>query len=323
MLTQSSPSRGRRPLLTSVFDNKRPLLVQQVSAEVIASWFPNEQSRRALGAAEPRSMVAVPLLARGKLLGQIVLVSSVSSPAYGPPDVRLAEELARRATLSIENSWLFAEARRAVALRDDVLAIVSHDLRTPVVAIGVVAKLLRQAEQIDASELERLAGSMERFVDEMHLLIDDLLDLAKIQSGTFSLQTYAEKLNQVVTPVIDGMSVLAEAKHHSLQVDLPPELPEVAVDARRVGQVMSNLVGNAIKFTPDGGTIRVAARQERHAVVVSVSDTGAGIPPISCGTSSIAHGRRNGPGTRPTVSVCRLPRVSSKPTAERSGRKAK
>jgi signal transduction histidine kinase len=193
--------------------------------------------------------------------------------------VRLAEELARRATLSMENSWLFAEARRAVALRDDVLAIVSHDLRTPVVAIGVVATLLRQGERVDPSELQRLAGSMERSVEEMHLLIDDLLDLAKIQSGTFSLHTYAEKLNEVVTPAIDGMSLLAEAKHHSLQVDVPPELPQVAIDARRVGQVMSNLVGNAIKFTPEGGTIRVAARHERHAVVVSVTDTGAGIPP--------------------------------------------
>jgi PAS domain S-box-containing protein len=278
-LTQASSARSRRPLLGSVFDNKRPVLVEHASAETIAAWFQSEQQRRALTATEPRSIIAVPLLARGKLLGQIVLLSSGSSPAYGPADVRLAEELARRATLSLENSRLFAEARRAVALRDDVLAIVSHDLRTPVVAIGVVATLLRQAEQIDASELERLAGSMERSVEEMHLLIDDLLDLAKIQSGTFSLQTYAEKLNQVVTPVIDGMSVLAEAKHHSLQVDLPAELPEVAIDARRVGQVMSNLVGNAIKFTPDGGTIRVAARQERHAVVVSVTDTGAGIPP--------------------------------------------
>jgi PAS domain S-box-containing protein len=279
VLTQAAPGRGRRSFMGSVLDNKRPVLMEQMSAETIASWFQTEQQRRALRATEPKSLLAVPLLARGKLLGQIVLISSTSSPGYGRADVRLAEELARRATLSIENSWLFAEARRAVALRDDVLAIVSHDLRTPVVAIGVVATLLRQTEHIDASELERLAGSMERSVEEMHLLIDDLLDLAKIQSGTFALQTYAERLDQVVTPVIDRMSVLAEAKHHSLQVDLPPELPEVAIDARRVGQVMSNLVGNAIKFTPEGGTIRVAARQQPHAVIVSVADTGAGIPP--------------------------------------------
>jgi PAS domain S-box-containing protein len=279
VFTQALSGRSRPPLLRSAFDNTRPVLVEDVSPEMIASWFPSEHHRRVLGAIEPSSAIAVPLLARGRLLGQIVLISSIPSPRYTADDLRLAEELARRAALSIENAWLFAEARRAVGMRDDVLAIVSHDLRTPVVAIGVVATLLRQSERIDAGELQRLTGSMERSVGEMHLLIDDLLDLAKIQSGTFSLQTFAEKLPQVVNPVINGMSVLAEAKHHALQVDLPTELPAVSIDARRVGQVMSNLVGNAIKFTPEGGTIRIAARHERHAVVVSITDTGAGIPP--------------------------------------------
>ncbi len=279
VLMHAPSGRGRSPVLKPAFENTRPLLIEHVSPQTVASWFHKEQHRRALSAAEPASIIAVPLLARGRLLGQIVLMSSVPSPPYGPADLPLAAELARRAALSIENAWLLAEAQRAVAMRDDVLAIVSHDLRTPVVAVGVVATLLRQPERSGADELERLASSMERSVEEMHLLIDDLLDLAKIQNGTFSLQTYAEKLPQVVNPVINGMSVLAEAKHHALQVDWPPALPEVSIDARRVGQVMSNLVGNAIKFTPEGGTIRIAVRQERHAVIVSVSDTGAGIPP--------------------------------------------
>jgi signal transduction histidine kinase len=79
-------------------------------------------------------------------------------------------------------------------------------------------------------------------------------------------------------PVIDRMRTLAEAKRQTLEVDLPSNLPLVAVDAHRVGQVVSNLVGNAIKFTPQEGTIRVSARQRDHKIVVSVADTGPGIP---------------------------------------------
>ena len=88
----------------------------------------------------------MPLLAHGSLLGVVTLVSSSSSRVYGPADVRVAEELAQRAALSIANARLFAEAQRAVKIRDDVLAIVSHDLRNPVVTIGLVAHLLRQSE---------------------------------------------------------------------------------------------------------------------------------------------------------------------------------
>jgi signal transduction histidine kinase len=113
----------------------------------------------------------------------------------------------------------------------------------------------------------------------MKRLIDDLLDFAKIQSGTFSVEICADKLNRLVMPAIDGIRVLAEAKRQTLEVDLSSSLPEVVVDGPRIGQVMSNLLGNAIKFTPEGGAIRVAVRQQGNAVVVSIADTGPGIPP--------------------------------------------
>jgi signal transduction histidine kinase len=248
-----------------------------MSPEMIAALADTDDHRRALRAATPQSVVAVPLLARGTQLGLIVLVSSSSSRVYGAADLRLAEELARRAALSVENARLFAEAQRAVAMRDDVLTIVSHDLRTPVVTIDVVAHLLSQCDRIDPAELKGFVGSMERSVAEMHLLIDDLIDFARIQSGKFSIRTHAENLEQVVKPVIDRMKVLAEAKHQSLEIELSARLPEVEIDARRISQVISNLVGNAIKFTRDGGAIHVAARQQADAVIVSVTDTGAGI----------------------------------------------
>src|SRR6516162_9206533 len=112
----------------------------------------------------------------------------------------------------------------------------------------------------------------------MEDLIADLLDFARIQSGTFSVVASATSLTQVMAPVLDRMRALAEAKRQTLDVDIPLGLPHVAVDAHRIGQVISNLVRNAIKFTPKEGPIRIWARQEERQIVVCVEDTGPGIP---------------------------------------------
>jgi signal transduction histidine kinase len=112
----------------------------------------------------------------------------------------------------------------------------------------------------------------------MEILISDLLDFARIQSGMFSVVLSEETLSGVVMPVIDRIRVLAEAKKQTLEVELPSNLPAVAVDAHRLGQVVSNLLRNAIKFTPQNGTIRVAAECRDRQIVVSVTDTGPGIP---------------------------------------------
>jgi signal transduction histidine kinase len=190
----------------------------------------------------------------------------------------VAEELARRAALSIENARLLFQAQRAVTTREDVLAIVSHDLKNPLSNIELAVNLLRGFERIDANDVNEFVNKVQRAAEQMEILIADLLDFARIQSGTFSVLISAERLSQAVMPVIDRMRALAEAKRQTLEVDIPSSLPCVAIDAQRIGQVVSNLVSNAIKFTPQEGTIRVSARQRDHQIVVSVTDTGPGVP---------------------------------------------
>ncbi|HEY6360843.1 MAG TPA: PAS domain S-box protein [Vicinamibacterales bacterium] len=279
MFMRAPLERSHPQLVRSVLESRRPVVIERLSAETLASLSPAEEDLRALRAANLTSVVAVPLLAHGSLLGVVTLVSSSSSRVYGPADVRVADELAQRAALSIANARLFAEAQRAVKTRDDVLAIVSHDLRNPVVTIGLVAHLLRQSEGTDKRKLGELADDIQRSVDDMHLLIDDLLDFARIHSATFSVETRADSLSRVVMAIVDRMKVPAGAKRQQFEVHLPPDLPEVAIDAHRIGQVLSNLIGNAIKFTPEGGTMRISAWQQGDAVAVSVRDTGLGIPP--------------------------------------------
>ena len=270
-LDQSHPS-----LVASVLEKKQTTFIPVLSPESFASF--SEETRRAVRAADVKSVIAVPLLAHGKLVGMITFISSAGSRVYGPSDVRLAEELAQRAALSIENARLFAEAQRAIKTREEVLAIVSHDLKNPLSTMKLVVHLFRGFERIDTNQVLEFANKVQRSTDVMEALIDDLLDFSRIQSGTFSVEPSADELRRVVTPLIDRMRVQAEAKRQTLEVDLPASLPDVAVDAHRVRQVVSNLVSNAIKFTPQKGTIRVTARRRDHEIVVSVADTGPGIP---------------------------------------------
>jgi PAS domain S-box-containing protein len=262
--------------VSSVLEKRQTVLSPFLSSDSLASF--SEETQRALRAADLKSLLAVPLQTRGKLLGVITFISSSMSPEFRPTDVRLAEELAQRAALSIQNAQLFDEAQSAVKTRAEVLAIVSHDLKNPLATIELAVTLLRGFKRIDTQQVLEFTDRVKRATDQMERLIADLLDFARIESGTFSVVASADSLSHAVTPVIDSIRAQAEAKRQTLEVDLPPTLPHVAVDAHRIGQVVSNLVRNAIKFTPREGTIRISAREQRQKIVVSVADTGPGIP---------------------------------------------
>ena len=270
-LNQSHPS-----LIAPVLEKRHTNFIPFLSSERFASF--SVETRRALRAAQVKSVIAVPLLAREKLLEAITFLCSTGLRVYGASDVRLAEELALRAALSIENARLFGDAQRAIKTREDVLAIVSHDLKNPLATTKLIVDFFRGLDRIDVNKVRDFANKVQRSADAMEALIDDLLDFSRIQSGTFSVMASADTLSHVVVPLIDRMRTQAEAKRQTLAVDVPPSLPHVAVDAARVRQVISNLVSNAIKFTPQGGTIRITARQRDHQIVVSVADTGPGIP---------------------------------------------
>jgi PAS domain S-box-containing protein len=274
-----SAGNSRGSLFCSVVEEKRPLLIDHLLPADLEALSQDERERRALLAAGVQSLVAVPLLVHENLVGMIVLMSSSQFQFYGPAHLRLAEELAQRTALAILNITLLRKAEQAVRAREEMLTIVSHDLRNPVAAISLVGHLLRQSEQIDSGRLTDLADKTQRAVDRMQSLISDLLDFGKMESGTFSVEKHPGGLDHVVVGVVDSMKLLAEAKYQTIQIDLLPDLPEVAMDTHRVSQVISNLLGNAIKFTPPYGAVRISARRQSNSVVVSVTDTGPGIAP--------------------------------------------
>jgi PAS domain S-box-containing protein len=260
-----------------VAQSKRPIL-GPITQEMVGSVFQDESDLRVIREAGLRSGMVIPLLRDGNIIAAIILLSCSSSRIYGTADLYLAEELARRAAASIENARLYYLARRAIKSREEVLAIVSHDLKNPVMVIGLVAKMLRQSGELETNQIFEFSKKIERAADKMLQLISDISDSSKIENGTFSVTPQAETLKNIILPAIDGMKPLAEAKQQTMACHIESNLPEVAADGPRVGQVLSNLVSNAIKFSRQGGKIVVSAREQDNSIVVSVSDDGPGIP---------------------------------------------
>ncbi len=194
-------------------------------------------------------------------------------------DLDAAEELRRRA-VEIDLDRQLVRAHHAVRARDDLMAVVSHDLKNPLHVIQMqAALLLRSTVQEDDEPARRLRASAERIqraVDRMNSLITDLLDLAKIEAGRFSLQRRQEHLRDLIEEALVIVHPLAEAKHIEIASELLDSCA-VHVDRERMFQVFSNIIGNAIKFTPDGGTITVVTQQVAGELWISIADTGPGI----------------------------------------------
>ena len=171
-----------------------------------------------------------------------------------------------------------AALREAVRARDEVLAVVSHDLRNPVGTIAAAAELMADVPMPPAQQGEHLE-IIGRAADRINRLIQDLLDVAQIEAGRLSVRTKAVDMVEVCEEVVSQMRWAADDEEVDLTVRVPADLPAVQADRDRILQVMSNLVGNGLKFTSAGGQVTVAASQAPSGVSVTVSDTGPGIEP--------------------------------------------
>jgi PAS domain S-box-containing protein len=215
-----------------------------------------------------------PLLIAGELTG--VLVSFFRHPM----DEEVFEVLGTLAALvatAINDSILYEKARRALLARDEILAIVSHDLRNPLGAIGLSAALLLRE---GARELPQQALRIQRCVERMDQLTSDLLDLSAIESGRLAISRSEQPVRAVVAEAIEALQPLASEKDVRLTNETQHLEAMVSCDLARIVQVLSNLIGNAVKFTDPGGEVTVRATEEGDRIMYTVSDTGAGIAEI-------------------------------------------
>lgn len=230
-----------------------------------------------------RYMLCVPLIARGKTLGVLSFVMAESNRTYGPSDLPLAEEIGRRAGLAVDNARMYEKATNATRSRDDLLAVVAHDLKNP---LGVILMSIAVLQSSSAPD-RRIRSSkplmmIQRSAQRMDRLIRDLLDAAGIDAGHLPMQLRRVDVRSLVGEAVEALSSLAQARSIQIECAIPGELPSVAGDSGRLQQVLSNLLSNALKFTPPGGSISVSASRSGDSVTFCVSDTGPGVPESDC-----------------------------------------
>jgi len=270
-LTWDSPSpiidsirRKRRELVATIDDD---WLEANEDPAMIPHW-------RALGA---RALLTLPLVAGDEAFGALTLISVNPERVFSTDARALADKFAATAATTLENARLYGVAQRATRARDEVLGIVSHDLRNPISAIAMCARVLQENPPNDVSERRQLLGTIRESTEWVNRLIQDLLDVANIERGQLSLELQPRDPAQIALQARHMFEV--EATHHgiTLDVDVPTNLPMVVADSARIVQVLGNLLRNAIKFTPNGGRIVVAVGRGETGVVFSVRDSGAGI----------------------------------------------
>jgi two-component system phosphate regulon sensor histidine kinase PhoR len=168
--------------------------------------------------------------------------------------------------------------RRLETIRRDFISNVSHELRTPLASLKALTETLQDGALDDPQMARHFLTRMETEVDSMSLMVQELLELSRIESGKFPLNLISITPNEIIKSAVDRLSLQAERNGLSLQLSLPDgTLPEITADPARLEQVIVNLIHNAIKFTPGGGEIQVSAWQDGDSVVVSIKDTGIGI----------------------------------------------
>lgn len=221
-----------------------------------------------------KSLVCVPLLARHQVIGALALVAGQSRAPYTAADLLFAEDFAHRLGMALDNALLYRKAERAIRMRDDVLAIVSHDLRTPLGSVLMQAQILGEQPA-----LRNVSDTIVRSVRRMNRLIADLLDASSVNAGQLALDCAYHPVDEVVLEAAEMFRSQADAHAIHLYEELPAEPVQIYCDRDRMVQVLSNLIGNSIKFTPRGGSIVVAATQTTDGVRFEVRDTGSGIAP--------------------------------------------
>jgi PAS domain S-box-containing protein len=254
-----------------------PELVPDITDELLAETAEDPEHHRLLQSLGLKSYIIVPLVARGRTLGALTLMTAESGRRYGMSDLAVAENLAGRAALAVDNARLYHEAHELNRMKDEFLATLSHELRTPLNAIVGWAHLLRDGK-LDDDTTHRAIETINRNAKTQSQLIADILDVSRIVTGKLRLNLRPVELAPVVEAAVDTMRPTAEVKGVKLEIQISDANGQVSGDSDRLQQVVWNLLSNAIKYTPRGGVVRVKVARERSHAAIVVEDTGAGMP---------------------------------------------
>jgi PAS domain S-box-containing protein len=278
-LQEFPPSETESLGASRVLRTGEPELIPDVTEVWIRAVSRTEEHLELLRSLDPGSELIVPLRARGRVIGSLTFTYAESGRHYRERDIPLAEDLAGRAALAIDNTHLYRSAREATRTRDEVLRVVAHDLRNPLNTILLSTGLLLETLAPEHGEqITKQLDVIKRSTERANHLIGDLLDVARMEAGRLTVEREPIETIRLIQEVLDLHRVQIEQAGLDLVVDVDDGLPTVLVDRDRLLQVFSNLIGNAVKFTPAGEEITISAKPAEGEVVFRVSDTGPGIP---------------------------------------------
>lgn len=280
--------RERTPVPYWIKTHRQPLVVTDMREHPLSVGFEDLLERLSL-----KSLAAVPIIHQGRVIGMLSAHQTREHRRWAEDDVDLLTAVATQVGSMLENARLITELREANRLKDEFLATLSHELRTPLTAIKGWVELLAENELVETDE--EFADGIEvirNSTTSLTQLISDLLDLSRIQRRGLNLERRPCQINEAITEAVQAVRQAVSQRRQHLEVKLDERLPQTMADSQRIQQVLWNLLNNAIKFTPEEGTIRVGSRlidssgilindDESEAIrwiVIEVSDTGEGIP---------------------------------------------
>jgi PAS domain S-box-containing protein len=247
-----------------------PVVVEDIEAG------PDERSRESARAGGYRAAFSVPLLGRdGGLIGTVAAFFPAPHRS-APRQVGVVERYARRAADALAQARRHHELLELERRKDEALAMLAHELRTPLAAIHNSAQVLRPGA-IDKAGLDEAREVLVRHARAMARMVEDLLDASRVARGSLALRPERVAAAEVVARAVEDVRPQVEAKRHDLAVSIPSEPILLEADPTRLEQVLVNLLANAAKFTPEGGQITLMARLEGGELVVRVADSGVGL----------------------------------------------
>jgi signal transduction histidine kinase len=263
----------------AVLRTLRPELIPAIDDAILAAVAADAEHLRMLKALGMRSTLCVPLVARGRALGTIALVAAESGRSYSAADLPFVEDLARRAALAADNARLYHEAQQAIRLRDTFFSIAAHELKTPLTSLLGQAQLVLRRASREGDLSERNQHSLEvieRQANRLNSMILAMLDTARLEQGQLRLEEQPTELGELVQRVVAELQPTFE--QHTIAVSGAGEPLVVLGDAMRLEQVLQNLIGNAVKYSPRGGQVRLLLERDGGMARIAVRDEGIGIP---------------------------------------------
>ena len=262
--------------LSEILRTRAPVVLQSDAAARIIEASAAPPYIAGLRKMNPQSAVFLPLIARGHLAGVLSLFRG--SRGFDRDDIAFAEDLSRLAALALDNSLLLDTVRATLHSREEIVGVVSHDLRNPVAAVKMLSRAILSEMNNGGSGGTENILLIAKAAEQMDALIRDLLVVSRLDAGQLTIHPEPIDPAALLTGSLQTLLPLVEEKAIKLELELEEGLPNVLADSERIQQAISNLVGNGIKFTPSGGKIIVRTRSTGEDVIVSVIDSGSGIP---------------------------------------------